>query len=180
VSHHQGPIDWDRVARDDVSFAYIKATEGTDFVDSRFLDNWNDARAAGLDHGAYHFFTLCSDGEDQAKNFLRVVPDDPQALPPAVDLELAGNCRARPDGTVVERELEAFLALVEEAAGQTAVLYIGDDFEASYLVRASFGRPLWHPRFLRRPDIEGWVVWQVGGFAEIDGIRGRVDLDVMR
>ncbi|HEX2068810.1 MAG TPA: GH25 family lysozyme, partial [Actinomycetota bacterium] len=28
VSHHQGRIDWPRVAADDISFAYIKASEG--------------------------------------------------------------------------------------------------------------------------------------------------------
>ena len=33
VSHHQGSIDWQRVAADDVSFAIIKATEGGDYVD---------------------------------------------------------------------------------------------------------------------------------------------------
>ena len=32
VSHHQGAIDWRAVARDDVAFAYIKASEGRDFV----------------------------------------------------------------------------------------------------------------------------------------------------
>ncbi|RVB51021.1 GH25 family lysozyme, partial [Mesorhizobium sp. M7A.F.Ca.CA.001.06.1.1] len=30
VSHHQGRIDWPRVAADDVAFAVIKATEGGD------------------------------------------------------------------------------------------------------------------------------------------------------
>jgi lysozyme len=180
VSHHQGPIDWDRVARDGISFVYIKATEGGDFVDNRFAANWNGAEGSGLVRGAYHYFTLCTEGEDQARNFLQVVPEDPDALPPAVDLELAGNCRARPDRAAVERELSSFLALVEEATGDRAVLYVGDAFEERYPVRASFGRPLWHRRFLRRPGVDGWVIWQVGGFAEVDGVRGRVDLNVFR
>jgi lysozyme len=180
VSHHQGRIEWEGVARDDISFAYIKATEGGDFVDGRFAENWNNAGAAGLHRGAYHFFTLCTGGEEQAQNFLRVVPRDPESLPPAVDLELAGNCSARPARADVERELNAFLSLVEQATGQPALLYVGDDFEERYQVRVSFGRPVWHPRFLRRPDVEGWVIWQVGGYAEVDGVRGRVDLNVSR
>lgn len=121
VSRHQGRIDWGRVARDDISFAYIKATEGATFVDSRFAENWSNAEAAGLVRGAYPFFTLCADGEAQARNFLRVVPDDPDALPPAVDLELAGNCPARPDPATVERELNAFLTLVERVTARTAI-----------------------------------------------------------
>ncbi|HEX9411860.1 MAG TPA: GH25 family lysozyme [Actinomycetota bacterium] len=180
VSNHQGRIEWNRVADDDISFAYIKATEGADFVDSRFSENWTNAQAAGLIRGAYHFFTLCTRGEPQAQNFLRVVPNSPDSLPPAVDLELAGNCRARPDRAAVQRELNTFLALVEGTTEQTAVLYVGDEFEARYRVRASCGRPLWLRRFLRRPEVAGWVMWQVGGLAKVNGVRGRVDLDVLR
>ena len=36
VSAHQDGIDWRRVADDDITFAYIKATEGGDFTDDRF------------------------------------------------------------------------------------------------------------------------------------------------
>ena len=66
VSHHQGPIDWQRVAADDVAFAVIKATEGGDHVDDAFATNLREARAAGLAVGAYHFFTFCRPGGDQA------------------------------------------------------------------------------------------------------------------
>lgn len=178
VSNHQGRIEWERVALDDISFAYIKATEGGDFVDSRFTENWAGARAAGLTTGAYHFFTLCAAGDRQAQNFLHVVPRSPDALPAAVDLELAGNCGARPGQAAVDRELRAFLALVEEATGVDVVLYVGDDFEARYQVRGSMGRPLWIRRLLRRPDVTGWVIWQASSFAKVDGVSGRVDLDV--
>ena len=47
VSHHQGAIDWQAVAGDGVAFAYIKATEGGDFTDRRFAENWAAAVAAG-------------------------------------------------------------------------------------------------------------------------------------
>jgi hypothetical protein len=60
VSAHQGSIDWGRVSHDGITFAYMKATEGGDFVDERFEETWNGAAAAGLDRGAYHFFTLCT------------------------------------------------------------------------------------------------------------------------
>lgn len=180
VSNHQGEIDWERVADDDIEFAYIKATEGGDFTDARFAENWEAAAAAGLDRGAYHFFTLCTSGEAQARHFLSVVPDDTEAMPPAVDLELKGNCRGRPGNEVVQRELTRFLELVEGATGHEVILYVGDEFERRYPVRESLGRPLWHPRFLRRPNVRGWVLWQVTGFAHVAGIDGDVDLDIMR
>lgn len=180
VSNHQGEIDWKRVAADDIEFAYIKATEGGDFTDARFAQNWEAAAAAGLDHGAYHFFTLCTPGNAQARHFLSVVPPGSQALPPAVDLELAGNCAARPSNEAVRRELADFLEIVEGAVGQQTILYVGDDFERRYPVRETLDRLLWHRRVLRRPNVDGWIIWQVMGHAQVAGVDGDVDLNVMR
>lgn len=177
VSHHQGQIDWTSVATDDISFAYIKATQGDDFTDERFAENWRGAAAAGLERGAYHFFSLCTPGAAQAQHFLSVLPPDPGELPEAIDLELSGNCDARPDAAVVARELEAFLAAVESATGRPMVLYLREDFDALYPVAVE--RPRWVARFLRRPPGDvGWALWQVGGIAHVDGIEGKVDLDV--
>lgn len=160
--------------------AYIKATEGGDFTDARFEDNWREAGAAGLDRGAYHFFTLCRSGRDQAQHFLAVAPPDPAALAPAVDLEIAGNCSRRPDPASVDAELRAFVAVVENAWDRQVIVYVRDDWENRYPVRDELARPLWHFRFLRRPNIDGWVIWQIHGFAQVDGISGRVDLNLMR
>ena len=132
----------------------------------------------GWSAGAYHFFTLCSPGRAQAEHFIATVPRVP-ALPPAVDLELAGNCKERPSEEDVRREVRAFIAAVERETRQSVLLYVGDDFEGRYPVREQLVRPLWNARFLRRPS-GPWSVWQVMGFARVDGIRGRVDLDVMR
>jgi lysozyme len=180
VSNHQGQIDWQVVAVDNIEFAYIKATEGGDFADARFEENWRRAGDAGLDRGAYHFFTLCRPGEEQARHFLSVAPPDHAALTPAVDLELAGNCSGRPRADEVVAEVRAFLELVEAAWDREAILYVRDDWQSRYPVRDELGRPLWHARFLRRPDVDGWVIWQIHGFAHVDGISGGVDLNIMR
>jgi lysozyme len=57
---------------------------------------------------------------------------------------------------------------------------VGDDFEDLYPVERSLGRPLWDLRFLRRPDVEEWAIWQVMGFAHVEGINRDVDLNVMK
>lgn len=179
VSAHQDVIEWGRVASDGISFAYIKATEGGDFVDDRFARNWDGAGEAGLDRGAYHFFTLCRSGTAQAQNFLGAAPPDRGALAPAVDLELAGNCSRRPPDNVVRANLAKFLRTVEQAWGREVVIYVGEDFEGRYPLRDRSDRPLWIRRFLLRPT-EAWVIWQVHGYAKVEGIEGGVDLDVMR
>ena len=110
VSSHQGEIDWSTVASDNIRFAYIKATEGGDFVDRSFNANWRGAGKAGLNRAPYHFFTLCTPGAVQAEHFLAVAPPQPDALAPALDLELAGNCSRRPTRAEVEVELGSFMA----------------------------------------------------------------------
>lgn len=180
VSHHQGHIAWAKLPRQGVDFAYIKATEGGDHVDRRFAINWQAARAAGIRRGAYHFFTLCRSGRAQAAHFIRHVPFDPAALPPAVDLEFPGNCDHRPSRANFHRELSDFLRIVEAHYGKPAVLYLTRVFDRRYRVSATLDRPLWlrslhyEPRFGARP----WAIWQVSNVRRLDGVHGHVDWNV--
>jgi len=180
VSNHQGEIDWEAVAGDNIEFAFIKASEGGDFVDRRFTSNWEGARAAGLEVGAYHFFTLCRPGAEQAANFLGVVPPGEADLAPALDLEVRGNCSARPPADTVRAEVAAWIEKVEEETGRRVLLYVGPDFDSLYDITGKFSGPTWQRRILRRPPGERWEVWQLSYFADVHGIDGGVDLDVMR
>lgn len=177
VSHHQGAIDWTAVARDDVAFAYLKASEGGDHRDRLFAENWRSARAAGVATGAYHFFTFCRSGAEQARNFIAAVPVEADALPPAVDLEFGGNCGARPDGAAMRVELDAFLIAVENAYAKPALLYVTPEFFDAY--RESLpARALWRRSIVRAPDARAsWAVWQYHNRARVDGIVGPVDLN---
>ena len=40
VSHHQVTIDWEEISKQGIDFAFIKATEGGDHMDSLFCQNW--------------------------------------------------------------------------------------------------------------------------------------------
>ena len=87
VSHHQGAIDWDKLAADRVSFAYIKATEGGDWLDTRFAENWRAAKRTSIARGAYHYFSLCTPAETQAEHFIKTLGPLDNDLPPALDVE---------------------------------------------------------------------------------------------
>ena len=182
VSHHQGHIAWAKLPRQGVDFAYIKATEGADRVDSRFSINWRASDAAGIRRGAYHFFTLCRSGRDQAVHFVRHVPADAAALAPAVDLEFPGNCKRRPSRTKFHKELGDFLRIVETRYGKHAVLYLTPHFDRHYRVSASFKRPLWLRSLGSRPRFgaHGWKIWQTSSSRRLDGVHGRVDWNVSR
>ena len=180
VSHHQGEINWDALVADDVSFAYIKATEGGDWVDTRFIENWAAAGETGVLRGAYHFFTLCAFGPDQAEHMISVVPDEPGMLPPAVDLEFAGNCSARPNVADFRAELDAFLAAIESHYRMKPVIYTNAHFYQEYLAEDPPDVTWW----IQTPVIEPWgspewTIWQHTPWPR-DGVTGDVDRNVFR
>lgn len=183
VSHHQGPIAWDRVAADGISFAYLKATEGSTFTDPAFAANWAGARAAGLRVGAYHYFTLCSPPEQQADHFVATlgsVRADRGSLPPVVDLELIGNCDPPPDRATMLASARTFIERVEAATDRRMVVYFHPDFEAAYGLVADLGRRLWVRRTGSTPPPGDWWMWQRSDRADVAGIDTPVDLDVLR
>ena len=182
VSHHQGRIDWPALPDQGVDFAYIKATEGGDHRDRLFAANWAAAERAGIARGAYHFFTLCRGGAEQAANFIAAVPVDADALPPAVDLEHLGNCSRRLSVEAFHAELAVFIQTVEARYRKPVLLYLTEEFDDAYAVSARIRRPLWLRSLVFEPDFGArpWQVWQVSNFRRLDGIEGRIDWNVMR
>lgn len=182
MSHHQGRIEWPLLRDQGVDFAYIKASEGGDHRDRLFASNWEGARSARVARGAYHFFTLCRSGAEQAANFIAAVPAEADALAPAVDLEYFGNCSARLSVEDFHRELAAYIRLVEAHFRQPILLYLTEEFDAAYRVSARVKRPLWLRSLVFEPDFGArpWHIWQASNFRRLDGIDGRVDWNVAR
>lgn len=180
VSHYQGSINWRGVARDNVSFAYVKATEGISGRDAQFARNWRGARNAGVRVGAYHYFIFCRSARAQARNFLAVAPRTQSALAPAVDLEPTRNCPAGLSGPEVRRELNAYLAIVEARQRRRVVLYVTPQFYAAYGPYLP-KRQMWRRSISLTSSPDGsWTYWQYGSRGHVAGIRTRVDLNVVR
>jgi lysozyme len=74
VSKWQGKIDWASVGAAGTQFAFIKATEGGDHLDARFIENWQGAKRAGIPRSAYHFMFWCRPAEQQAAWFNATCP----------------------------------------------------------------------------------------------------------
>lgn len=181
VSWHQGAIDWQALAADDVHFAYIKATEGGEYVDPRFAFNWREATAAGLYRGAYHFFTLCRPGEAQAAHFIATVPRETGMLPPAVDLEYMGPCTQGPTMTDVVAEARIFLDRLEAHYGVRPILYTTRQYHDLHLAEMQ-GERFWLRSLFTEPNYrtDDWVIWQHHNSARKRGVAGPIDLNVFR
>ncbi len=181
VSHHQGQIDWDRVRRDGIEFAYLKATEGSSFVDPRFVTNAREAAGAGLRVGGYHYFTLCSPGAPQAEHFATTLAAAGEKLrmPPVVDLELIGNCADPPPREDLVAQVRGFLDVVEARTGRRVVVYTHPDLEARFRFASVLDRRQWVRRIGSTPPDREWWMWQRDDAASVDGISGPVDLNVL-
>jgi len=182
VSAHQGTIDWPKLKADKVAFAYIKASEGGDFNDQLFTVNWRAAAKAGVPHGAYHFLTQCQPGLAQAQNFVRTVPVEPDALPPAVDAEHMGPCTKGPQVKDIAAELEAFLAEVELHYGKRPIIYTTQEFHDAYLVGLFPDERFWIRSLFFEPGFRNsqWTFWQYHNKGQRAGIVGVVDLNAFR
>ena len=181
VSHHQGTIDWPLVAaHPQVDFAFVKATEGTHHVDRRFATNWSEARAAGLPVGAYHYFSLCRTGADQAAHFNAVVPVTAEALPPVLDIEPDARCNRQHRYAQLDTELTAFLDAVQAHHGVRPIVYTSASFFRDELAALDLGAPLWVASYTRAPRTDGhpWIFWQYSDRAIVPGIHGPVDRNV--
>lgn len=184
LSHHNGVIDFERLshADTDVGFIYIKATEGTDFIDPQFIDNARGAVAIGIPVGAYHFFRYDTDGELQALNFLRALRGRGFRLPPAVDVEDWGN----PDGHATALIVERLRALTDGLAreGYTPVIYTNTD-GYHRLIKGNFDSlPLWissfsYPPLDDDPENRRWSLWQYSHRGSVPGIYSPTDLNVI-
>lgn len=116
VSRWQGTIDWGKMVRQGVNFAWIKATESVALVDPQFARNWAEARNYGILRGAYAFYRNNRDPLAQADHFAGVLGDDVGELPPAGDFEDTA-------GPADPAAMHRFLVRVQDRTGVRPVVY---------------------------------------------------------
>jgi lysozyme len=184
TSRFQPVVDWPTARANGINFAFIKATEGGDLLDSAFKTNWRAARAAGVRTGAYHFWYHCRPGNEQARWFIRHVPRAPGALPPVLDLEwtpFSPTCTRRPPTEELLREAQSFIDIVGRHYGQRPLVYVSPDiFKERELWRLQ-GVEFWLRSVAGHPSrvypAHAWAFWQYSGTGLVPGIPGRADLN---
>ncbi|MGE7588571.1 GH25 family lysozyme [Peribacillus sp. NPDC101480] len=177
VSHWQGAIDWEEVAKEGVKFVFIKATEGTSYSKlSYFKENAPQALSAGLKVGAYHYakFATIAQAKAEAAYFLDSISSFALNYPVVLDLE--ENKKKAKKKTLTDAAI-AFLEAIEEA-GYTAMLYTGKYFLENTLDESRFTKyALWIARYNstlgRSTDI-----WQHSDSGKVSGISTKVDLNI--
>lgn len=187
VSRYQSRVDWQRVRNmqvDDVriSFAFIKATEGSWLKDRQFHNNWSNARKHGIIRGAYHFFLPNISPKDQAKLFIRTVKLKSGDLPPVVDIEETNGLAK----ALVQKHTKLFLDLLEKAYGIKPIIYTNRSFYEDYFANLPDFKnyKIWiahyHVTQLNMPSHVDWAFWQHSDKGNVNGINEPVDFNVFR
>jgi lysozyme len=185
VSHHNGTVDWPKVAASGQTFVYVKASEGTTFKDPKFVENVRGAQQAGLLVGAYHYMNAdtIEAAQNEAANFAAAMISAGGAsrleLPPVLDYE------ENPSGiskTEINKVARAFLTTIARLTGRMPMVYSGNDFAGQFA--SDLGRyPLWVARYSSVPpwSVNAWIrwtFWQYSQTGKVAGIQGAVDLNV--
>lgn len=189
VSKWQTEIDWPAVSASGIRFAFIKATEGSNYLDPMFIKNWEGAKEAGILRGAYHFFRPLVDPVQQAKFFTSKVKLEKNDLPPVLDLEVNDNL----DGKTLIKLVKQWVDTVEAATGKKVILYSGPAFCNTYFSIPAGGPPtwakdyhLWIANYLEyipgaKPFMPKgwakWTFWQHSSKGRVNGIPGHTDLN---
>lgn len=145
VARYQGRIDFAAARNAGTQFVFMKATEGADYLDPNFRENWARARNAGMPRGAYHFMAWCSLAKDQANWFKRNVPADADALPPVLDLEWnnSSSCKRRYSREDTLEKIRLMLTEMEAHTGKMPIIYTDITFHRDVLEGEYFDNAFW-------------------------------------
>lgn len=183
ISHYQGQIDWEKlhnalIEGSPVKFVIIKSTEGNNYVDENFADNFKHAKENGFIRGVYHYFSMRSPAREQAYFFLDKVTLETGDLPPVLDVE------HKPADMSVEefqREVLTWLHVVEDRYHVKPIIYTYYKFKDQYLSDERFdGYPYWIAHYyVDKMEYPGqWKFWQHTDAGKLPGVQGYVDLDI--
>jgi len=182
VSRHQGKINWTQVKswkNNEISFVYIKATEGATYIDKTYQDNFSEAKSNRFLVGSYHYFRTTSSVEKQFNNFLTQVDKTQQDLIPLIDIEEMSQWK----GEKFHKNLKEFLNLVEDHFGKKPMIYTVNSFYNKHLsgkytqYHFLIGRYGQYSPNMR--DNSNWTIWQFSESGKVSGIPKNVDIDII-
>ena len=181
VSKWQGNIDWNRVKASGVDFAILRAGYGSvsSQKDPTFEDNYQNAKAAGIPVGAYHYSYAkdIAGAKREAQTFLEWIKGKQFEYPVVFDIEESATYNL--GRNTVSEIIKTFCSIVE-AAGYYVSVYTNKnwlDHVVSDEVKSKYDT--WLAQWTSTPSYIGpYGMWQYTSSGVVDGISGRVDMDI--
>lgn len=190
VSKFQGDIDWNKVAKDGVEFAYIRLgyrgyESGKLVVDEKYEKNVTGCSTAGIDTGVYFFTEAVNEKEgiEEAEYVLDQIKDYKIDLPIVIDVEESASKEdSRTKELTKEERTKAIIAFCERIKQNGHEVMIYGNLKSLMLMLnveelenydkwfAYYHYPLHFPYKYR--------VWQYSATGKVDGIKGNADLNI--
>ena len=195
VSGYQGNVDWNSVAANGAKFAYVKATESTDYTNPSFSQQYDGSYGVGIIRGAYHFATPnTASGATQANYFADHGggwSGDGMTLPGMLDIEWNpyGDTCYGMDQATMGGWIADFLNTYQSRTGRWPVIYTATSWW-NQCVGASgngFGAndPLFIANYNGSPGAlpAGWgyqTIWQFADSGTFPGDQDQFNGDISR
>ncbi len=189
VSKYQGDIDWQAVKADGVEYAFVRLGlrgygSGKLVLDENFGDNMRGANEAGVMAGAY-FFTQAitvDEAREEAQFVLENLADYDVPYPVVFDVEMIVGDKGRANGLTMQERTDITIAFCEaiREAGYTPMIYGNvkcftkmldmtrlESYDKWY---AFYDDYMYFPYAVS--------VWQYTEKGSVDGIEGKVDMNI--
>ena len=189
VSRYQNKIDWEKVAEDEVEYAFIRLgirgyTEGEIMEDETFQDNISGALKNDIDVGVYFFTQAMSveEAEEEAEFVLETISPYRVKYPVVIDVEAVTSTNARSNDLTSEERTRYCIAFCDKIkeAGYTPMIYGNlktfmllldieklEDYDKWF---AYYDETYYFPYDFK--------IWQYTNKGSVSGIKGEVDLNI--
>mgnify|MGYP000852364147 CR=1 FL=1 len=185
VSHHNSYINWHQLREENITFVFLKSTEGSKHKDRDYQKNYKVAKDAGLKVGSYHFYTFGRDGKKQADHFIRNSILNPGDMIPAIDVEhstINRTCSDKESYARMIKELRNLESALFKQYGKRPVIYTNKECYKMYIEDNFTDNPLWICDLHNEPGnvYKNWVIWQFSHKGKIAGVVDDIDLNYYR
>lgn len=185
ISHYQSTINWDMLANQDITFVYMKATEGITLQDKSYKTNYESARKTNIRIGSYHFYIFGASGSDQARHFINTAQCQSGDMIPAIDVEHSILNPYSTDSIFIASirlELKVLENKLYEHYGVHPMLYTSTDFYNLYIKNFFPDNIIWISDLYNEPSdqIRNWRLWQFSHEGILSGLNEKVDLNYYR
>lgn len=189
VSKYQDKIDWEKVASDEVEYAFIRLgirgyTEGDIIEDETFEDNIKGALKNDIAVGVYFFTQALSEeeAEEEAAYVIESIAPYQVKYPIVLDVESVTSTKARGNDLTREERTQYCIAFCEKIkeAGYTPMIYGNlktftlllnieelEDYDKWF---AYYDESYYFPYDFK--------IWQYTNKGKVAGIKGDVDLNI--
>ena len=190
VSDHQKWINWNKVKKDGIDFAFIRCgyrgySKGNIRQDAYFENNIREAKKNGIKVGVYFYSqaTTVEEAREEAEFTLKLIRNYDLDLPVVFDMEqsLEGNGRVDKLSREIWTQNAVTFCHILENHGYTPMVYNSTNLFEKLFV----------PEYLQ--EFDTWIaqydvgyptypyafsVWQYSSTGKVNGIDGNVDMDI--